>query len=1380
MMNKPLHIIHQKRNKYKKAAKLRLPALLTAGLLLAVSSVSMPSLPVYAEGDETPERAGINRVESLSIKVSDEEEKRSSSRKMAAVGQEFRVEDTKLHITEEMDTKKEKSKEYTLMVYLLGSNLESRFGNATTDLCEMIDAGIDPEKVNILVYTGGSRRWLTGIPSDRNCVLELNGTDELPVVAETDNNADMGAPETLTEFLNFCNTYYPAEHNALVLWDHGGGPLMGFGSDELFSQDSLLLSEMKQAMKKSPYSKKNKLDWVGFDACLMGSLESMKVWSDYARYYVASEELEPGCGWDYTALSVMNDTQDPVEITGALVDGYQAFYENAYELDYCPDLTLAASDLSKVASVEKALGNLAGKMKKAVGGSGYSRLQKARVDTKAFGLTDYQEDVDEEALDLVDLKDFTERVEQYYPGKSATLLKTLDQLVVKSYANVEHANGVSFYYPYRNKQQYQKWKDVAESVSVASEFKTFVKTLTARWLSGRSRDWSLKWEKDGYSLQLTEEQMKDTAAVYYTLLERGESFDYHPILEKVRIYPDENGLVRVPADPEIICLKTDEESVDAWPAIQVEAQEDVQIYTTQKTALFTDSNVLRYMDLSVCQSEYEPCTITLASDRDTEEDSDHKLQIRNVSAKQDSEGSTSGKNTLDLSHYECIYNSFSVNYPSVDEKGNTRPYKEWPETGSLLITYEELDEQPEFVWRSCSEICEDAVIQLILEDTSGELYATDLVDVQPDTEAGYPVEQWVETENGECRYRFYPDYAVLAEYKGTDAALVIPQVITSEQGVEVPVTAIACDAFDGVRTLKKVMVSEGIRKIDDNAFKLSGIEEIELPSSLETIGKNAFALCFDLKSIDLPSSLTSVGTAFLSSSKSLEQINIDGSENGSCEACTLIDGVLYSADGKVLVAYPGGREGSCRVKDGTEEIGYGAFTRAALSTVELPEGLKRIGVSAFAGCKNLTMPELPDSLESLEAHAFGAYTSDLHLTDEAQKQTEIRIGSKLSYLGQGCLDLFAARTFTVDEENAFFSEVDGNLCNKSADAVKAFALDGTGRIRIPEGIYTLDVELFCFLNAADTIADDYDGSADIEIPASVMRFDGNWSSLMVDELLHVEAGSEAERYAWKNEVDFNYNFDTSSEDYQTPVEAEAIHTIEKEGYTFDEDGTTLIKAPEDITEAVIPEGTLEIGERAFSYCKDLKTVRFPEGLIRIGDFAFNSCTSLEEISFPDSLEELGYDVFYGRDMAVKVKDGVVKLGPSFTKCSSSTFWGLVFDSFEVDEKNTTYSSVNGMLCNKQGTILYSVPTTSEGRVEIPDGIVVVPYNAVKTVDMGLLSGKRYEKITEIQVPDSVKYIDRQGIPYQYEEGYLVTLYVKKGSYGQKFAKEYNVPVKIQS
>ena len=97
-----------------------------------------------------------------------------------------------------------KKKACTVMIYMVGSNLESRLGNATKDLEEIDGAGLGFENYNVIVYTGGSARWVGDVPCDRNCVLDMSRKGDERIVAQTNGNANMGLPETLSAFLNYC------------------------------------------------------------------------------------------------------------------------------------------------------------------------------------------------------------------------------------------------------------------------------------------------------------------------------------------------------------------------------------------------------------------------------------------------------------------------------------------------------------------------------------------------------------------------------------------------------------------------------------------------------------------------------------------------------------------------------------------------------------------------------------------------------------------------------------------------------------------------------------------------------------------------------------------------------------------------------------------------------------------------------------------------------------------------------------------------------------------------------------------------------------------------------------------------------------------------
>ncbi len=184
----------------------------------------------------------------------------------------------------------------TVMVYLCGTDLESRSGMATSDLSEMAAAKLS-DNVNVLVYTGGCKSWRNRIvDSGTNQIYQIKGGGLQKLVAN-DGKRAMTDPDTLTHFIEWCNENYPADRKELIFWDHGGGSITGFGYDETLTRnDSMDLTEIASALENSG----TYFDIIGFDACLMATAENALALSQYGDYLLASEETEPGKGWYYT------------------------------------------------------------------------------------------------------------------------------------------------------------------------------------------------------------------------------------------------------------------------------------------------------------------------------------------------------------------------------------------------------------------------------------------------------------------------------------------------------------------------------------------------------------------------------------------------------------------------------------------------------------------------------------------------------------------------------------------------------------------------------------------------------------------------------------------------------------------------------------------------------------------------------------------------------------------------------------------------------------------------------------------------------------------------------------------------------------------------
>ena len=202
----------------------------------------------------------------------------------------------------------------TVLVLMNGSDLESEYGEASDDLMEMVRAK-KSDRVNILVETVGTKKWdkRFGISSRRSERYQVTESG-LKLLDGTLPQLDTTIPSTLSDFIRWGTESYPADRYILLLWDHGGGPVYGFGYDEFQPYTSTLtIDEMQTALSDGGVY----FDLIGMDCCLMSSLEVCCALYDYCDYTLLSEDFEPGCGWSHEGwLSAL--ANDPAIGTEAL------------------------------------------------------------------------------------------------------------------------------------------------------------------------------------------------------------------------------------------------------------------------------------------------------------------------------------------------------------------------------------------------------------------------------------------------------------------------------------------------------------------------------------------------------------------------------------------------------------------------------------------------------------------------------------------------------------------------------------------------------------------------------------------------------------------------------------------------------------------------------------------------------------------------------------------------------------------------------------------------------------------------------------------------------------------------------------------------------
>ena len=281
--------------------------------------------------------------------------------------------------------------EMTILVYLCGTDLESRSKMATADLQEMLNADLS-DAVNLIVYTGGCSNWQNNVISSRtNQIWQI--TDEgLLCLDKNVGSKSMTDPDTLSSFIRWGEKNYPANRMALIFWDHGGGSVSGFGYDEKFaSSGSMDLAEIDRALTDGGV----KFDFVGFDACLMATTETALMLSGHADYLIASEETEPGIGWYYTDwLTALSDnpSMPTLEIGKAIIDD---FVDTCARKCAGQSTTLSIIDLAEAElTIPTALAEFFGNTCDLIRSEDYAQVSNARSDSREFGSSSRIDQVD--------------------------------------------------------------------------------------------------------------------------------------------------------------------------------------------------------------------------------------------------------------------------------------------------------------------------------------------------------------------------------------------------------------------------------------------------------------------------------------------------------------------------------------------------------------------------------------------------------------------------------------------------------------------------------------------------------------------------------------------------------------------------------------------------------------------------------------------------------------------------------------------------------------------------------------------------------------------------------------------------------------------------
>ncbi len=529
------------------------------------------------------------------------------------------------------------------------------------------------------------------------------------------------------------------------------------------------------------------------------------------------------------------------------------------------------------------------------------------------------------------------------------------------------------------------------------------------------------------------------------------------------------------------------------------------------------------------------------------------------------------------------------------------------------------------------------------------------------------------------------------------------------------VTTIGDGAFNRCTSLTSLTIPDSVTSIGDSAFSnCTSLTSVTIPGSVTTIGECAFSLCERLTSITIPQSVTSIG--YYAFSFCTELIEIEVAE-GNINYLS-VDGILFNADKTELLCYPAGKKGNYEIPTTVTKIAPEAFSgNTLLKSVTIPYGVTSIGHNAFYECTSLTTVTIPDSVTTIGQQAFYGCTSLASVT----------IGDRVTTIGwqtfYGCTSLTSVtigKGVTEIDDDAFEGCEDVNLIVEPGSYAHNYAktknitytfngYDEAETAQIEKLLFTLNDDsksysvTFCDtqISGALKIPATYNGKPVTEIGDSAFRDCIELTSVTIPDSITTIGGSA----------------------FRDCTELESV---------------------------TIGDNVEEIGEYAFSNCGKLTSVTIPDSVTAIGEYAFFWCENLETVTIPDRVTTIGSDAFaYCRSLiSVTIGKGVTTIAEdAFRGCTSLT-------TITVDDANKNYSSVKGVLFNKEKTELIYYPLGKEATsYTIPDGVTSIggiafygctALTSVTITDsvttIGVSAFRDCIKLTSVTIPDSVNTI----------------------------------------
>ncbi|MBQ7383377.1 MAG: leucine-rich repeat protein [Clostridia bacterium] len=456
------------------------------------------------------------------------------------------------------------------------------------------------------------------------------------------------------------------------------------------------------------------------------------------------------------------------------------------------------------------------------------------------------------------------------------------------------------------------------------------------------------------------------------------------------------------------------------------------------------------------------------------------------------------------------------------------------------------------------------------------------------------------------------------------------------------VTYIGRNAFEGCR-LEKLEISEGVKFIDDWAFKNGKVEALNIadlgawcdiifndmwgnphgtnpigvseklyvdgilttdliiPQGVKSISFSAFMEAKMIESVTIPSGVTECGAYAFYGASSLSRAELPATLT-RIEPCAFKDTVLaeISLPSGIQViedeVFCGCKFTSIVLPSTLKAIGDRAFAGTALKSLSIPSGVKIIGDEAFSGCAELRSLTLPSGIEELGDYVVRYCTS-----------LEGNVYGNAKYLGTDTNDYF----YLFAPTSTDISELSVHSSTKFIASRALESCSSLVNIELPSGLTNIQERAFRLCSSLENI----------NIPSGI-------------EEIGIAAFSGCKALA-------------------TTAYGNAIYLG-----NADNDYVYLYKATDTgITSVDIHTSTKMIGYEAFIDCAALTSIQLPSGLTAIGNYAFSRCSGITEMEIPSSVIHFGDGVFS--------RTGLTSIPAGLTRITDSMFSGCTGLSGEL-------------------------------------------------------------------------------------------------------------------